>query len=235
MRSLTISDPAFVGGRMPQLANTVGLFWASDLAVADTAAVTSWSPTFGSMSALAGGTNKPVMAITGLGDRPAVRFTAASSQTMAQTLSGPTTTWSVITVIKLATPSGTQAPVALGSDPGTSYAPATISSTWYFRPKFSAGGTPFLTGGTTDSNPHLVTCVARSTPAGQIYVDGTSVASAALTAISFPTNLLLGGTTGSYFGGDIALVAVIDGDVVVDPNWAAFKAWVAHYYGLSLS
>ena len=235
MRGLTLADPAFLGDRMPPLANTVGLFSASDLAVADTASVTSWAPTFGTMSALAGGTNKPVMAAAGLAGRPAVRFTAASSQTMSQTVSGPTTTWSVITVLKLATPSGTQAPVAMGSDPGVSYAPATISSSWYFRPKFPAGGTGFINGVTTDSNPHLITCVARSTPAGQIYVDGTSVASGAMTSISTPTHLLLGGGTSNYFGGDIALVALINGDVTTDPNWAAFKAWIARYYGITVA
>lgn len=71
---------------------------------------------------------------------------------------------------------------------------------------------------------------------GSVQVDGSTVGTTTILAgASTPTTLILGGASSWFFDGDIALVAVLSGVVTSDPQWPAFKAWVAAYYGMVIA
>lgn len=223
-------------GGIPRLSGLVGLYWASDIGAANGSTVSSWSPNSGSMSALGGAGNKPTYATTGIGGKPSVHFTRASSQSLSAAISGPTKVWSVLSVLKLGSPSSTHIPVALSTAVDVSYSPATISSQWYSRFDFvTTGAASYAKGGTTDSNPHLITSMVN-VRSGSFQVDGSTVGTTTIDAdASTPTTLILGGASSWFFDGDIALVAVLSGVVTSDPQWPAFKAWVAAYYGMVIA
>jgi len=224
-------------GGIPRLSGLVGLYWATDIGASNGSTVTSWSPNSGSMSALGGAGNKPTYATSGIGGKPSVHFTSASSQSMTAAISGPTSVWSVLSVLKLGSPSSTQVPVALSTTVDLSYSPATISSVWYSRFDFSVTGgvASFAKGGTANANPHFITSTVN-VRSGALLVDGVSVGTTTTSAdATTPTTLVLGGASSFFFSGDIALVAVLSGVVTSDPQWPAFKAWVASYYGIGIT
>ena len=89
--------------------------------------------------------------------------------------------------------------------------------------------------GTADDNPHLFVgyfAGASST----LDVDGAQVvAGAANTGAPDGLTLLATAALASYNSGHVAFVGVFDGDITAEANWAAFTAWVADHYGLTIA
>ena len=187
---------------------------------------------------------RPLWSATSFAGKPGVTFDG-TNDTLGASLSGVSGTYSVVAIMRMVTvPDGVSTvPLSLQATAiGTMYAFCpfrAISNANYTRLRGTPGGTPFVSYGPTDTDAHLWLAVGRPTGT-QIEMgrDGINVASSSTSgAPSAPDAFWLGAQSDASAAANVvvAFAGVFPGDITADPNWAAFKAWVATNYALTIA
>ena len=106
----------------------------------------------------------------------------------------------------------------------------TGASTW--RMKASTE----LTGGTADTNPHLLTYTFNGA-SSSLFVDGTSTitGNAGANPLLALELFALANGYGLFSSGHIAFFLIFTTNPTALPEWATFKAWVTSTYGITVA
>ncbi len=99
-----------------------------------------------------------------------------------------------------------------------------------------AGGAG-VAGPVYDANAHLIVGYVHSGATAFIAIDG-GTPTLGTSGTNGPNNasFVLGSQSGSaYANTSIAFAGLYPGDFTADANYAAFKAWVAAYYGITIA
>ena len=93
-----------------------------------------------------------------------------------------------------------------------------------------------ITGGTADTNPHLLTYTFNGA-SSSLFVDGTSTitGNAGANALRAIEVFAVANGWGFFSSGHIAFFLIFNTDPTALPEWAAFKAWVTSTYGITVA
>lgn len=212
------------------------VFWASDPLWSnpgDGNAVSTWrnGGSDGVAMTQATGSLQPLYrsAYANLNSQPAVQFDGTDdllANTYNATLAVP---YSVVSVCHFITVGGAQ--IAVLGLSNQCYAGCS-GTAWRLR------SITLLTGGTASTGKHLHRALIASGATDALEVDGTSVMSAVEAGNVAMFQIGVGqaaNLTTDAFNGAIAFVGAFPGDISADANWAAFKAWAASLYSMTIA
>lgn len=245
-----VIDPYILGGTSPPSITWHTAFWASDPSWSnpgDGNAVTSWSDYSGNgrTASVSGSTAALTYraASASLNNQPAVEASGGSRSNAGTTerrlvtpsfssLSGPLST------VAIGFTGVTTGAVAIWGDGGG------VGTTDRLAPYTDSSGFSIFAGvGVTKSgintSPHLFVGYVSDAGSGDfVNIDGTSstTGNAGTTGVPITKVSLFGRSDGAFVGPvTLAFYGVYQGNVTSDPNWSAFKTWVASTYGLTIA
>lgn len=211
-------------------------WWASDLALADGADVSSWAAQVGGATLTTVSTTAPTFQATGLNGLPVVR-SVGTSLMRTGLLTEDAAPRSLVAVIKLNSTAAT-ATIVSGYDGSSSsgfvfLTPSTLRA---------VAGSNSMTYTSYDTNPHLVAAYFTSSSLTRhLDVDGTQQSTGQSGADPFKGVTLFGSqasvdpNVSSGASVDIAFLGVFDGDVFADSEWSNFEQWVEDTYGITVA
>lgn len=252
MRSLTISDPALVArsrSAPPTPASPAEVWWAGDLALADTDPVASWVGRINGVTVAQGTSgNRPAFDIDGVGGCPSVAFDGTTDflrhvGTLSTSLSG-----CVIAVISGAAASAQEVWASGDEASTTRYVEGQLSSTpraVISQRNNDTNDVVTATTTTISSAAHIVEWASSGT-AYSLRVDN-AVQSLTVSGGSntgdwfgdtsardnFTIGALVRTTTILYFGGRVAYLGVFDAPLA-DGDRGDLYAWLGAHYGIAV-
>lgn len=199
------------------------------VAPADGAAVSQWDDGSGNGLHATQGTpaDRPLYraAVVAMNNQPGVEF-ASTDNLVVGAFTAVSVPYSIVILGRTSNVGVTQEWVTAGTgtDPRVGH---TATPAWFWDPSTLAG-----TGGTPNTNAHLLTAIAT---AGNdtLQVDGTAVISGSDRGGASVAALRLAGSVG--FLGVLSFVGLYAGDITSDGAWADFKTWAAAHYAITIA
>lgn len=241
MRALTLADPSLVGrvavASPFRLVNWLHAVWAGDpswVNPGDGNAVASMrNDTGGGDPAQATGALRPTFraSVAAYNNKPTVEF--GGTQYLDFDIANLGQPYSLVVVGNTAGANAlAERIVGVGSNAGNGVGDSSANA-------WAATFGTTISGGTCDSNPHLFRGYANGASSA-LGIDGTTIATGNAGTNTL-TRLTLGAGSNAVpafaanVTGHLAFAGIANGDVTTQTGWAAFKAWVAAHYGLTIA